>query len=148
MVSVTHLLALVSHHLVTSGVLAGLAVSDWIVPPASPCVSTPGRPVLSGWNFGMESCSTGSAPGCRWTLEITCPRCSLVSWWLWVGSSWARILSTSYGLRCAHSCVCTLGRLALSWRNFGMEHCGTGSAMGSEENWKDPVPGCSSVPVS
>jgi hypothetical protein len=29
-----------------------------------------------------------------------------------------------------------------------MEICGTGSALGSDGNQKDPVPGCSLVPVS
>jgi hypothetical protein len=29
------------------------------------CVSTPGRPALSQQDLGMDSCSTGSAPGCR-----------------------------------------------------------------------------------
>jgi hypothetical protein len=29
-----------------------------------------------------------------------------------------------------------------------MEHYDTGSAPGTDGNWKDPVPGCSSVPVS
>jgi hypothetical protein len=34
------------------------------------CVSTPGRPALSWCYLGMESCGTGSAPGCRWKLQI------------------------------------------------------------------------------
>jgi hypothetical protein len=33
-------------------------------------------------------------------------------------------------------------------RNLGNKSCGTGSAPGADGNWKDPVPGCSSVSVS
>ena len=44
------------------------------------------------------------------------PSCSLVpvSWWLWTGPSWARNLSRNSGLTCAHRCVSTPGRPALS----------------------------------
>ena len=31
--------------------------------------STPGRPALSGKDFGMESCSTALAPGYTWRLD-------------------------------------------------------------------------------
>jgi hypothetical protein len=71
-----------------------------------------------------------------------------VSWWLLVSPSWARNLSRSGGLTCAHRCFYTPRRPALSQRYLGMEHSGTGSPLGADRNWKYPVPGCSSVPVS
>ena len=52
-------------------VLTGLAVSDlWLIPPASLCVGTPGRPALSWWDLGMENCGTGSALGADGTQRI------------------------------------------------------------------------------
>ena len=59
--------------------LAGLAVSDWLVPPASLYVSAPGRQVLSRRNLGMEGCGTGSIPGYRQKLDGSCP-------WMFLGS--------------------------------------------------------------
>jgi hypothetical protein len=63
-----------------------------------------------------------------------------MSWWLRDGPSWARNLSRSGGLTCAHRCVSTAGRPTPS--------CDTGLAPGTDGNWKDPVPGCFSVPMS
>jgi hypothetical protein len=45
-------------------------------------------------------------------------------------------------------CVSTPGKPDLSRRNLGIETCGTLSALGADRKWKDPVSGCSSVPVS
>ena len=94
----------------------------------------------------MESCH----PGYRGKPEVSCS-------WLFLGScvlmdlahpSWVRNVSRSGGLTCAHSCVGTPGRPALSWWYLGMECCGTGSAPGVDGNRKDPVPGCSLILVS
>jgi hypothetical protein len=43
--------------------------------------------------------------------------------------------------------VNTLRRPVLLRMNLGIEHCGTGSALGSDKNLKDPVPSCSLVPL-
>ena len=51
----------------------------WLVSPASLCVSTPERPVLSRRNLGMECCSTRLALWFNWKLEGSCP-------WLFLGS--------------------------------------------------------------
>lgn len=32
-------------------------------------VSTPGRPAISGWDLGTESCGTWLSPRCRWKSE-------------------------------------------------------------------------------
>ena len=45
-------------HLVISGVSWSCCLSLWLVPSASLCVHTPGKPVLSGMNLGIESCVT------------------------------------------------------------------------------------------
>jgi hypothetical protein len=113
----------------------------WLVPSASLWVTTLGRPVLSERNSVMESCGAVSALGCRQKLEGSCPQLFLGSCvlWLWTGHYWARNLSRSCGLTCVHRCVSTPGRL---------ESCSTGSAPCADEYWKDPVSGCSSVPVS
>jgi hypothetical protein len=44
----------------------------WLVPPVGLCVSTPGRPALSGQNLGMESSGTGAALGLRQILKSSC----------------------------------------------------------------------------
>ena len=62
-----------------------------------------------------------------------------MSWWLRDGPSWARNLSRSGGLTCAHRCVSTSGRPALSQRDSGTESCGTGTAPG--HRWKPEVKG-------
>jgi hypothetical protein len=74
LVSVAYVLALASCHLVISGVSLSCCLWLWLVSPASLCVSTTGRPVLSRRNLGMERCGTGSALGCRWKPEGSCPR--------------------------------------------------------------------------
>jgi hypothetical protein len=126
LVSIVYVLALASCHLVISGVSWSCCLWLWLVSPASLCVSTPERPVLSRRNLGMDSCGTWSAPGYRWKPV---PNCSLVPvfWGLRVGVSWARNLSRSGGPTCAHRCVCTPGRPALSRQYLGIERCGTGS---------------------
>jgi hypothetical protein len=42
----------------------------------------------------------------------------------------------SCSLTCAHMLVFTPGRPALSQSYLGIEHCGTGSALGTDGNWK------------
>jgi hypothetical protein len=37
-------------------------------------ISNPGRPALSGLDWGADSCSSGLALGCRWKPEGSCPR--------------------------------------------------------------------------
>jgi hypothetical protein len=63
LVSVSYVPALASCHLVISGVSWSCYLWLWLVPPASLCVRTPGKPVLSGRNLDMEHCGTGSATG-------------------------------------------------------------------------------------
>jgi hypothetical protein len=142
-----------------SVVLAGLAVSDRLVPPASLCVSTPGRPVLSRRNLGMESRGPGSALGFRQKSEGSRPRlfldsCVLMAhgvsllgqefeqkWWSYLCSqvclhSW----ETSFLLE-------VIGYGAL-WHRISSGNSGEGSALDAEGKQKAPVPGCSLVPVS
>lgn len=45
-------------------------------------------------------------------------------------------LSSSGGLTCIQRLVCTPGMLALFQHYFGMESCGTGSALGTDRNQK------------
>jgi hypothetical protein len=116
LVSVAYVLALVSHYLVISDIIWSCCLGLWLVLPASLCVSTPGKTVLSRRNLGMERCGTGSAPGCRQKPEGSCPQLFLGAYVLMtlVGPSWARNLNRSGGLTCAHRCVSTPGRPALS----------------------------------
>jgi hypothetical protein len=76
----------------------------------------------------MESCGTGSAPGYRWKPEGSC-------FWLFLGScvlmalGWS-LLGQEFEQNwwyCAHRCVDTPGKPALSQRYLGLEHCSTGS---------------------
>jgi hypothetical protein len=79
MVSVAYVLALASCHLVVSGVSWSCCLWLWLVPPASLCVSTAGRPALSERNFGMGSCGTRSAQGHKQKSEGSCS-------WIFLGS--------------------------------------------------------------
>jgi hypothetical protein len=45
----------------------------WLVPPASLCISSPGRPVFSGRNLDIKGCGTGSAQGSRKKPKGSCP---------------------------------------------------------------------------
>ena len=86
-------------------VLAGFAVSDCgLSLHASLGISTPGRPIFSGKNLGMDNCGTVSVPGYRRKLEGFCPWLSRGSSVLMaqVGISWDRNLSRTGGLTCAH----------------------------------------------
>jgi hypothetical protein len=78
LVSVGKVLVLAFHHLVIF-VSRSCCLCLWLLPPVSLCVSTPGRPVFSGRNLGMEICGTGSASGCRWKPEGSCPQLFLGS---------------------------------------------------------------------
>ena len=80
LVSVAYVFALASPHLVISGVSWSCRLWVWLVPPVSLNVGTPGRPVLSRRNLGMESCVTGSALGCRWKPEGSCSQLFLGSY--------------------------------------------------------------------
>jgi hypothetical protein len=86
----------------------------------------------------MESCGTRSSLGHRWKPEGSCPQLFLGSCVLMAlaGPSWARNLSRSVGLSCAHRLVSAPGRPALSQWYLDMELCGTGSAPGTDGNWK------------
>ena len=104
-------------NLVISGVSRSCCLWLWIVPPASLCVGSPGRPVLSGRNLGMESWGTDRnqkdpVPG--WSLVP-------VSWWLWEGPSWARSLKRSDGLTCA--CILSIiqKRKIVNFLNYSNE---------------------------
>ena len=59
-----------------------------------------------------------------------------MSEWHWEGPSWARNLKRSVGIPCAHRCIGTPGRLAISWHCLGMELNGRASAAGRNGNWK------------
>jgi hypothetical protein len=79
LVSVSYVFALAFHCLVISDVSSSCCLWLWLVPPASLCVSTPGRPVFYGKNLGMKSYRTGSALGCRQKPEGSCPQMLLDS---------------------------------------------------------------------
>ena len=119
-------------------VLAGLAVSDCGLSLLQACVS-----VLLGDQFSLggiwvwRAVAQGQLWGADRNQKDPVPGCSLVpvSWWLWAGPSWARNLSRSGGLTCAHRCVSTPGRPALSWQYLGMEICGTGWALEPSFVW-------------
>ena len=122
-----------------SMVLAGLVVSDCGLSLQQACVS-----VLSRRNLGIECCGTESAPECRWKTEGSCPRLFLGSCVLMVlgGSLLGQEFEQTWQ---SHLCS---QLFRLPWEVFGylgMEHCGTGSAPGTDRTRKDPVPGCSSV---
>jgi hypothetical protein len=89
----------------------------------------------------METCGKGSAQDTDGNQKDLVLGCSLVpvSRGLWEGPSWARNLSRSAGFTCALRCVNTPGRPALSRWDLGMEHCGRGSALDTDGNWKDPL---------
>jgi hypothetical protein len=72
LVSVADILVLASCHLVISDISWSCFLWLWLDVPNSLCVSTPRRPVLSGWNLGMKSSGTGSASGCRGKPEGPC----------------------------------------------------------------------------
>ena len=117
LVSVAYVFALASWHLVISGASWSHCLWLWLVPPASLCVSTPGRPGLSERNLGMKSCGTVSAPGCRQKPEGPVHGCSSdpVSWGFWAGPS---------SLTCAHRYVCTpvLPTLSLRYLTISYVH--------------------------
>lgn len=93
----------------------------------------------------MESCGPGSALGADGNRKDPVPGYSLVpvSWVLCAGSSCSRYLSKSGSLAFALRCVGTTWRPAPSCQDLGTDNCGTGSAPGTDGNWKDPVLGCS-----
>jgi hypothetical protein len=135
LVSVAYALALVSGHLVISGVRWSCSLWLWLVPPVSLYASTPGRPVLSRKYLGMDRCGSGSAQGADVNWKDPVPSCSLVpvTWWLWVDPSWARNLSRSGVLICALRCISTPGRPALSQWDLCTESCESGSAPGRRQ---------------
>ena len=53
--------------------LTGLAVSDCGLSLLQACMSVLLGDQISGRNLGMESCETGSALGCLWKPEGSCP---------------------------------------------------------------------------
>ena len=63
LVSVAYVLMLAFLHLVFSSVNWTCCLLLWLVPLASLCVVSPGRPILSGRNLGMVSCGSSSALG-------------------------------------------------------------------------------------
>jgi hypothetical protein len=79
LVSVAYVLALAFCHLVISGVNWSCCLWLWLVPPGCLCVSTPGRPILSWKNLGIDSCDTGSALEYRQKSEGSCPQLILGS---------------------------------------------------------------------
>ena len=73
-VSVAYILALASCHLVICGGSWSCCLWLWLVPPEILCVSSTGRPDISGRKLGMESCATGSTLGCKGRPKISCLR--------------------------------------------------------------------------
>jgi hypothetical protein len=67
---------------------------------------------------------------------------------LFLGSCVLMALGRSGGLTCNYRCVGTLRRPALSRWYLDIECYGTGSVLGADGNWKDPVLGSSSFPVT
>lgn len=131
----------------------------WLVPPASPCVTTPQTPVFSWRNLGMDSCDTWSSLEYKWKPEGSCP-------WLFLGFCVLMALdrfllgqefeqkwwSYLYSQICPHSwetssIPAVFGYGAL-WHRISSGRCGTGLAPDADSNWKDLVPGCSSVTLS
>jgi hypothetical protein len=113
--SVAYVLPLDFQHLVISAVSSYCCLWLSLVLPASLCVSTLGRPVLSRRNLGIDSCVTVSFLRCRQKPEGSCPQLFL-GCYVWKGPSWAKNLKRSSGLTCAYRCVGTPERPALSWR--------------------------------
>ena len=112
-------------------VLTGLAVSDCGLSLLQACVSILlGDQISLGAIWVWRVVAQGQLQGADRNRKVPVPGGSLVPmpWRLWEGPSWARNLSRSGGLTCAHRCVSTPGKPALSWWYLGMEHCGTGSA--------------------
>jgi hypothetical protein len=134
LVFVAYVLALACLHLVISGINSSCYLWLCLVPPASLCVSTPGRPVLSGRNLDMESCVTGCSSRVQtetWrimSLAIPWLLCSDGSGRVLMGQDfeqkwWSYLCSQMYSIP---------GRPTLSHTYLGMEHCGTGSAPGTD----------------
>ena len=150
LVSAVYVFTLESYHLVIFDISWCYRLWLWLVPPRSLCVSISGRPVLLERNWGMKSSgTTGSALGCRWKPAGSCP-CPFLGFCVLTVVAWsllARNLSTSGGRTYALQCVSTLGRPVLSWSDLGKESFSTGFAAGTDGNQKNPVPGCSFVPV-
>jgi hypothetical protein len=105
-------------------VLAGLAVSNCGLSHLQACVS-----VLKDQFFP-------SVPGAETGRILS----QAAPWFLCPEGSRQIPLSSSGGLTCVHRPVSTPGRPALSRHYLGMEHWATGSALGTDGNWKDPVP--------
>ena len=129
---IAYVLSFASHHLVISGASWSYSFWLWLFPPASLCVSIPGRPVLSGKNLFMEGCGTGSAMGSDRTWMDPAPCCFLVSVsrWLWVGPSWISNLSKNGGLTNVQRYFGTPGSSALFQEFLDAECCCTGSTPG------------------
>jgi hypothetical protein len=89
-----------------------------------------------GWILLWRSVAQGYLLHADRNQEDHVPSLVPVSWWLWAGASWARNLNSSAGLMCAYRCVSTSESPVFSQRYLGMEHCGTGSALGADGNWK------------
>jgi hypothetical protein len=68
-------------------------------------------------------------PWCLLFMFLLLP---LIIWFLCPEGSRCVPLSRSGGLTCAHRLVHTCGRPVLSQRCLGIEHCGTGSAPGTD----------------
>jgi hypothetical protein len=115
--------------------LSGVTVSDCGLSLLKVCVSVlPGHQFFLGWIWVWIAVEQGQLWGTHRNLKDPVLGCSLVpvSWWLWAGLSWARNLTRSGGLTCAHRCASTPGRPVLSQLYFGVDHCGSGSALGWE----------------
>jgi hypothetical protein len=78
----------------------------------------------------------GQLQGAYENQKFPVPRYSLAPtlWWLCKDPSWAKNLNKCGDLTCAHRCVHTPGRPALSRWYLDMEHWGTGSAPGADRN--------------
>jgi hypothetical protein len=133
LIFVAYILALASLYLVISGVRWSCCLWLWLVPPALLC--TPGRSVLSGENFGLQSCATGSALGADGNQKDPIPGCSLVhvSWGFWVVSSEQKLWSYLHFQVWPHSWKTRFPQAVFEyialWHRISSRNYGTGSAL-------------------
>jgi hypothetical protein len=119
-------------YLVICGVSRSCCFSLWLVPSVILCGLLGDQFSPGGtWVWRAVAQHQLRVADGNWKDPVSSSSLVLVSWWLWSGPSWARNLSTSGGFTCAHRCVGSPGRPALSQQYLGMEHCGTWSAPGA-----------------
>ena len=134
---------LTSCFLVISGVSWSCCLWLWLVPPASLCISTPGRPVSLGRKLSIDSCGTGPALGCRLKSARSCTQIILgfcilmVLGWSFLGQEFEE---KWWSYLCSQVCRHIWGTNTLLvvfvyvalWHRINS---------GCRWNWKAPVPG-------